>query len=123
MNPIVQKTIKQLSKATLSTEDRVALTNAIMDKLVILPIRKSFVISDDGIIINGKTLDQEQALNFRETCIALKDNYARKVMNEQIRYQAVHLGMNMAVSIDTLMFAKAALWIIEEEEKLLNQIT
>lgn len=80
------------------------------------------MVTQDGITLNGKLLDREQAINFKESCVVLKDNFARKVLNEQVRFLAVNLGINVALSVDTILFAKAALWILQQEDDLLDKI-
>lgn len=122
ITPVVKRLIHQLNKADLSLEDRVALTTCMLSKLNVLPIGDTVHITEGRLIINGKELDQEQMLAFRESSIALKDNYARRVINEQIRYKAVNLGINVALSLDTIMFAKAAIWCVNEEEILINTL-
>lgn len=89
---------------------------------MVLPLNDSIVISQNSIVINGKKLDVEQMISFKESCVALRDNVARKVLNEQVRYLATNMGVYKAVSTEELYFSKAALWSIAEENKLLEQI-
>lgn len=74
-------------------------------------------------MIDGKNLDQEATINFKEACAVLKENYARKVIHEQIRYKAIDLGINKALSVDTLMFSKAAIWVLNEIEILIAKLS
>ena len=122
LSPITEKVIKQLKKANLSMEDRTAIVTVLLDKLQALPLQNSIVVGNGSIIINGKELDTEQMINFTESCNALKDNYARKIIHEQIRYLAINLGIHNCLSLDTLMFAKAALWNLQNEQELLDKI-
>lgn len=122
LTPTVEKVIKQLKKADLSLEDRTALTTALLDKLHALPLRKTFIIEGNKITLNGKKLDQQQTINFKDGVQILKNNQAHKVFNEQLRYLAINLGINTAVTIDTLMFAKAALWVLEQETLLYESL-
>lgn len=122
ISPTTQNIIKQLKKANLSTEDRIALTTALLDKLVVLPIGDMIVFTENGISINGKELDLEQSMSFREGCVSLKENFARKVLNEQIRFKAIEMGVHKSQTIDELMFSKAAIWVINEEEILLQKL-
>lgn len=120
---ITKKLITQLKKADLTLEDRVALTTCLLDKLNALPIGDMVHFTETGLMINGRELDQDQAINFREACVVLQDNYARKVINEQIRYKAIDLGINKALSVDTVMFSKAALWVVNEMEILIQKLS
>lgn len=122
MLKITEKTIQQLNKSTLSLEDRVALVTAILNKIQALPISKAIIVENGEIIIRGKKLDREQEIAFRESIVALDNNQAHKLFKEQLRYAAVNLGINVATSMDTLMFAKATLWVIEQETKLIESL-
>ena len=122
MSPIIDKVIKQLKKTKLSQEDRLALTTAILNSLSVLPIDDAIVISPDGIKINGKSLDIEQIVQFTESCKALKDNKARQIITEQVKFLAINMGVHQALSMDMMMFSKSALWNIQQIETLLDKI-
>lgn len=123
ISSITEKTIKQLKKSNLSIEDRTALTTALLDKLNALPIGDIIYFTQNGLMIDGKELDAEQTNAFKETCSALKDNFARKVIHEQIRHKATEMGIHQAISIETLYFSKVALWIMNEYEILLQKLS
>ncbi len=120
---ITEKVIKQLQKSNLTTQDRTALVTAILDKLVAVPIQNVIVLTETSIVINGKELDLEAYLSFKEGCANLKDNFARKVINEQLRYKATELGVHKAQTIDELLFSKAIIWAINEENILLEKLS
>ena len=122
MTPQTDKIIKQFKKAKLSLEDRVALTTAILNSLSVLPIDDAIVIKPDAIIINGKPLDTEQMVQFTESCKALKDNKARQVFNEQIKFLAINMGVHQALTVEQMMFSKAAIWCLQQLETLLDKI-
>jgi len=122
MTKTVEKLVKELEKEKLSIEDRTALTTAILSRLMVLPLADSFVVGGGNVSINGKQMDTEQVIVFRDSCIALKDNFARQIIQQQVRYLATNLGIYKSVSTDELFFSKAALWCIEQEEKLLDKI-
>lgn len=73
-------------------------------------------------MINGRLLDNESTLSFKEQCGSLKDNFARQVIHEQIRYKAIELGIDKGISLDTIVFSKAAIWVINELEILLSTL-
>ena len=121
MSP-VEKIIKQFKKTKLSLEDRLALTTAILDSLSVLPIDDAIVINPNGIKINGKALDTDQMIQFSESCRALKDNKARQIINEQVKFLAINMGVHNAVTMEMMYFAKAALWNIQQQEAILDKI-
>jgi len=122
ISPTTEKLIKQLKKSNLTLEDRNAIVTVLLDKLVVLPLNNTLVINHKGIVVNGKPLEQEVALNFVESCHALKGNMARNIIREQMKFLAINLGIHNAVSLDTMYFAKAALWNIQQEDELLQKI-
>ena len=122
ISPITQKIIKQFEKANLSLEDRTALVTVLLSKLHALPLNDTFIIEQNSVIINGKPLETEQLIVFRDSCISLKDNFAFKILNEQIRYLATNLGVYKSVSQDELFFYKSALWNLQQYENLLDKV-
>lgn len=122
IKPLTQRIIKQLNSADLSLEDRAALTTALFDKLKTLPLEDAIIIEPNKITISGKELDIDQIINFKDSCIALKDNFARKVLHEQIRYLATNLGIYKAATLEDIIFYKAALWNLNQQELLLEKI-
>jgi hypothetical protein len=118
-----EKVIKELKKADLSIEDRVALVTILLDKLGAFPIGEMVQVSLNGIAINGKELDGDQVLNFRESASLLKENFARKVINEQLKFKAMEMGIHKSTTIEQLLFAKAVIWFINEENILLQSLS
>lgn len=123
ISPTTEKVIKALKKTSLSLEDRVALTNVLLEKIGAFPIGDVVVFTESNVQINGKDLDTEQYIAFKEACSSLKENYARRVINEQLKYKATEIGVHKATSIDTLLFAKAVLWVINEENILIEKLS
>ena len=122
IQPSTKKLIATLKKSNLSLEDRSALITALLDKLHALPLDNTLVIEKDGIIINGKPLELEQVINFKDSCIALQENVARKVIQEQIRYLASNLGMYKATTFEELYFYKSALWCLNQQDILIESV-
>lgn len=122
MTELTKQLIEELKKTDLTLEDRTALTTALLNKLVALPISNMIVFTPKGVMINNRELEVEQAVNFRMSVLALKDNNARKIIHEQIKYLAINTGVHNGLNQDSIMFSKAALWCLQEEEKLLEQV-
>lgn len=122
VNETVQKVIKQLQKANLSIEDRTALTTVMLGRLLTIPIGDMVIFTQSGVMINGKELDSEQLIAFKEACTSLKKNYARRVISEQVRYKAIEMGIHKSTSDSELFFSKAAIWVLNEENILLEKL-
>lgn len=117
-------TVKALKSKTLSGQAKMKVTNALLDNVGSLPLKNSIVFDEMGtIMLNGKPLEVDTAIAFRESALALQDSFARKIVREQVRFLAIQMGIYQGLSPDTILFAKAALWYGEQEDKLLSQIT
>ncbi len=123
ISPVTDKVIKQLKKSSLTLEDRTALVTALLDKLGAFPIGEMVNFTETGIAINGRDLDQEQYINFREACVLLKENFARRVINEQLKYKAMEMGIHKSTTSEELYFSKAVIWFINEENILLEKLS
>ncbi len=62
-------------------------------------------------------------MTFKEACSSLKENFARKVINEQLKYKATEIGVHKSTTLDELYFAKAIIWVINEENILLEKLS
>jgi hypothetical protein len=107
----------------LTGETRTYVLNKLLENIGALPIRKTIVFDPDGtVLINGRKLELEQAVSLRESVHALKNNQARRIFNDQLRFLAVEFGVHQALTPEMMQFAKAALWLIQEEDKLIESI-
>ncbi len=122
MLPSTEKLVRALKKGSLPLEDRLVLTNILMDKIGVLPLEGSIVTSPQGIQVNGKLLDGEQTANFKLSCIALVDNFARKVVRDQVRYLAIAEGIHKGLSPEQILFSKTALWNMQQEDKVIEEV-
>lgn len=112
-----------LKKKNLSEKNRAKILGALLDNIGALPLRGTLRFDENGTIsINGKELTVEQAVILRESVVSLKSSFARQVINEQLRFLAIELGVHQGVTLERIIFSKAALWILEEEKKILDHI-
>lgn len=104
-------------------DSKAIVMNALLDNLDALPIRSVMTFDQYGTLrVNGKELNIEQAIAMRDGAMALLDSQVRKLINEQITFKAVEMGVHNGLNPDTILFSKAALWVIQEEAKLLSTI-
>lgn len=117
-------TIFLLRSKRLSEEQKALVTSALLDNLVAIPIRDLIQVTESGQIkIQGRTLDPEGSISFRESVVALRNSYARKVIHDQMLFKAVTLGVHTGNNTDMIVFSKAAIWVIQQEDKLLSTLT
>ena len=107
-----------LKTATLTVEERQLLTAAVLERLGALPVRDKIVVDENGIFVDGRQVNLETAKRLKEGSVALLKNFARKFVGEQVRYMAIVKGVHENTSPEQGLFAKAALWVMQEEEKL-----
>lgn len=118
---IAKIAVVALRSKRLSGEQKAFVTSALLDNLVAFPIRDVIQTDNTGtLLINGKSLTVEGAVAIRESAQALRNSFTRRVINEQITFRAINLGIHNGINTDAIIFSKAALWVIQEEEKLLS---
>lgn len=112
-----------LKKESITGEDKNRVVSALLQNIHAYPIRDVIQLSyDRAARINGRELSTEQTIALRESCKALNDNWSRKVIHEQLQFEAIKLGIHNGLNPDTLMFSKAILWTIQEEQKLIEKL-
>lgn len=108
----------------LSGEQKAFVTSALLDNLTTFPIRDIISIDQAGnLTVKGTKLDAEQKVSFRESGAALKASIARKLIHDQMIYKAINIGVHNGQSPDQITFSKAALWVIQEEDALIDMFT
>lgn len=89
-----------------------------------LPFRDVVTFDLDGTVyISGKKLDTDQSIRLREGIVSLSNNQAYKAIKEQIAYEAVKLGVNSSLSMDMVLMSKSALWLQEQEKRLVAELS
>lgn len=121
---MIDDIITQLNSKTLSKEDRLRLMTAIIDKLNYIPIKDVIEFTPDGtVIVKGMKLDIDQAKVLKSGLDALQNNFAEKIIEEQLLFNAFKVGIHQSVAIEELMLMKAIIWLIQERAKLLTMLT
>lgn len=112
-------TVWLLKNNRIGNEERQLLTTALLDKLGALPLRARIVVDDAGqIFVDGRQMTLETARQMHTGAKAMLNNFARRIVREQITYMAVTKGVHENVSPEQGLFAKAALWSFQEEDDL-----
>lgn len=107
----------------LSGEAKAICTSALLDNFNFLPICDIITFDTQGTIqIRGRSLEPEQVKVFAESARLLRDSFAKKIIREQVAFEAIKMGVHQGLTPDMILFAKAALWYAQEEEKVLGKI-
>lgn len=118
------KLLLWLLRKPVGLKNRALILNYLLESLGGLPYRDLITFKPDGtLLIGGKQLEPEQAVAFRESLVALQSNQAYRVIKEQIAYEAVKYGIHSSLTSDMLILSKAALWIQQQEIKLINDLS
>lgn len=108
-----------LKNQRLSFENRTVLVTALLDELNLIPYRAILELDEQGkIIVEGEPLDVEQSISIREGAKALLSNPTDRLIERQIAFQAVTIGIHTGDTPERIYFSKVALWWGLEREKL-----
>ncbi len=120
---IVWIVLKVLKNHKIKGQQRTKILNELLKNIGSLPLGSTISFDSRGTIyLNGKNLDPEQSIAFRESCVALKNSYARTILREQLKFLAIRQGIHEAINDEQILFAKAALWYMHQEDELLERI-
>lgn len=112
-----------LKSKRLSGEQKAEVLSALLENLQALPLQSIITFDEYGTVaIGGRNLEPEQAIAFRDGCRAMKDSFARKMIQEQVAYAAIKMGVHQGLNPDMILFSKAVLWYAQEENKLLSTV-
>lgn len=115
----VTLTIWLLKGSLLSNEQRQLLTGNLLQKLGALPLHARITLDETGtVIVDGKRLNFDRAKKLQDSSQAVLRNYARGFVRSTLRSMAIHIGVHDNTSPDQGLFAKAVLWVMQEEDKL-----
>lgn len=97
--------------------------NFLLERVNTLPIKDIITYDLSGTVrVNGKELTPEQAILLREGAVSLEKNWTYRLIKEQIAYEAIKMGVHSSITMDMILFSKAALWIQQQELKLISEL-
>jgi len=119
ISKLVQFVAWLLSRSRISIRDRIVLTNAVLDKLAVVQSGDILTVDSSGkLAISGQPMELEFARILSESARAMLHSTARSVVRKQVEYIAVTHGIHKAETPEQMLFAKAAIWYGQEEDKL-----
>ena len=120
MSRIAVKIACWLLKLPLSIEERTMLIGAILDRLEAVPLSNIITVreGDGAMIVNGKVIDHEAAVQLRAGARAALNNVTRKMVHEQVAVVAGTRGVVQGTTPEKLYFYRAALWCLRTEEQI-----
>ena len=113
-----------LNSIKIKENEKALITTALLRNIDALPIRDALSFDLEGtIMVRGKKLDIEQIQLLKQGADSLKNNYAWNVIEEQVLYEANKIALHQGITPDMIQFAKSAVWVTQQIEKFLKQIT
>ena len=115
--------VKILHWKNLKGEDKALIVTALLENIDALPLRDAIKFDADGtLLVRGRKLELEQAQALKGATEALKTNYARQLIQEQLLYEANKIALHQGLTPEMIQFAKAVVWNLQNEELLLNKL-
>lgn len=119
ISPEVTIAVQLLKNASLTIEERLLLTAALLDKLGAIPTRARIAADATGrILIDGQAMSVEKATRLRSSARSLLKNFARNFVQNTIEFMAVKEAIHNNTSSEQALFAKAIFWQHHEEQEL-----
>jgi hypothetical protein len=120
---VVKLAVWLLKRVDLSAEDKNKLLNQFLDNSLVLPFRAIIERNNNGeLLLNGRTLEIEQARKIREGAKVILNNYTWKLISDQINYLAVMISTYKSEKTEQLLFTKAVIWQEQQTMKLLQDL-
>lgn len=105
----------------LSIENRITLTNCILDKLQVIPTQDIVYQGEDGVLyVGGVAVDVESKIQMRDRATAALANSTLKVIRDQVAVRAVAMGIHNGDTTEKMYFGRAAIWYHGQLEEILK---
>lgn len=116
--------IKFLENEKITGEDRTKVLNALLKNLHAVPIHNVIAFDKQGsAYIRGKKLDPDLAMQVIASIEGIKENFALRLVEEQLTYDAIAMGVHNGLNPETIQFAKAILWVLQQKKELFDKLT
>lgn len=124
LNRLITKlVIYALHSKRIKGENKTQIIAMLLENIGALPIRKMVAWNNFGtLLVNGRPIEGEQLMNFRLNVMALRDNEARKILNDTKKFTAIDYGVHQGLTPEMNTFAKACLFNLQQEEELIAEI-
>ena len=108
-------------KFNLTVKARNELTRAILASVGALPIKDVLQFNQDGsLLVKGEPVDVLSAHALKESAKLVLGSKAHVLIDEQVAFMAVTLGVHNCDSLDKMQFARGALWHGQQKDRLLR---
>lgn len=120
---IIKKLLKLGEKEEVESQEFQLILNFLLKRINISQIKDTITFDLDGtVMLRGNKLDTEQSIKLKESAMALDTNFARRFVEDQLEYEMIKTGIHSSLNMEVILMAKAAIWIHEQEKRLISQI-
>ncbi len=117
-----KKALDFLENNELSSQEQLRLLGILNKRLNSFPIDNVIITSPTGAILaNGRELNIEELVKFRQGISALRDNWAFQLLGDQILFEAMEWGIKHGDTTDRMMFSKTSIWFITKFREFLTK--
>lgn len=110
-----------LLKRDLSEKMKLKLSTLLLENFHALPFRDIITVNEKGVLlVSGRQLDIEQTISLRESASGALQSVALKLINDQVLFNAVSLGVHKVERPEQMMFSRAAIWWGQQQHELLK---
>ncbi len=103
--------------------DKTRVVNALLANIDALPIKDAVSIENGQIMLRGKPIESlETAQSLKQGAAAMLSNFTRKIAQEQLLFEASKIGLHQGMTPEQIIFAKAAIWCIQNEERIYREL-
>lgn len=106
----------------LTLADRNLLISGILDGLDALPLRDTIVVSEAGLVINGRLAEIDELKVLYTSAKMALDNKALKLINDQVLWNAIKEGLHNGDDPVKLLFYRSAIWFGEQQKIFLQTL-
>lgn len=110
-----------LRNIKLKTEDKTAIVQTFLQKQS-LPIYDIITYEDGQLVINKRVIEGEARIVLRESAKAVIDNQARRIIQEQVTFEAMKEALHKGTSPEQILFGKAVIWLQQYQDFFLKRL-
>lgn len=108
----------------LSPKDHTRLLGILNKNMGLFPIADVIVLRQDGATcVNGRELDMDELIKFRQGISAIRDNWAFKLIMDQVLFEAVKHGVHYGDTPEKIMFSKSATYFCSKFAEVLAKFS
>ena len=110
-----------LESNELNSKDHLRLLGILNKNFNSFPLGNVVLFTQDGALAaNGRKLDLDETVKFRQGIGALKDNWAFQLLGDQVLYEAIKHGVQFGDTPEKILFGRSAIYFITKFRELLN---